>query len=348
MVAVDVGVGHQHDLVVAQLVEVELLVDAGAERGDDRLHLGVGQHLVDARLLDVEDLAADREDRLDPRVAALPGRAAGRVALDDEDLALLGVGRLAVRQLAGQAAAAEQALAGAGQVARLARGDPGADAAACDLRTMSLPSAGFCSSQAPSWSLTIRCTKPLASVLPSLVLVWPSNCGSPSLIEMIAVRPSRMSSPETRSSRFLIRPHSSPQWLTRRGERGAEALLVGAALVGVDGVGEGVHRLGERGVPLHRDLEAHVALGRRRAVSASKEMTVGLALSLRAVEVLDVVDQAAVVLEDLLERRRPRPRWIASAPAWSTSSATVSSCDRVGDLVGRAAARRGPRSRGPC
>ena len=60
----------------------------------------------------------------------------------------------------------------------------------------------------------MRCTKPLASVLPSLVLVWPSNCGSPSLIEMIAVRPSRMSSPETRSSRFLIRPHSSPQLLT--------------------------------------------------------------------------------------------------------------------------------------
>ena len=163
-------------------------------------------------------------------------------------------------ELAGQAAAAEQALAAAGQVARLAGGDPGADAAACALRTMSLPSAGFFSSQAPSWSLTTRCTKPLASVLPSLVLVWPSNCGSPSLIEMIAVRPSRTSSPETRSSRFLIRPHSSPQLLTRRGERGAEALLVGAALVGVDGVGEGVHRLGEGGVPLHRDLEAHVVL----------------------------------------------------------------------------------------
>ncbi len=87
-------------------------------------------------------------------------------------------------------------------------------AAAWALRMISLPSAGFCSSQAPSWSLTIRWTKPLASVLPSLVLVWPSNCGSPSLIEMIAVRPSRMSSPETRSSRFLIRPHSSPQMFT--------------------------------------------------------------------------------------------------------------------------------------
>ena len=53
------------------------------------------------------------------------GRAAGRVALDDEDLALLGVGRLAVGELAGQAAAAEQALAAAGQVAGLAGGDPG-------------------------------------------------------------------------------------------------------------------------------------------------------------------------------------------------------------------------------
>ena len=95
------------------------------ERGDDRLDLGVGQHLVDAGLLDVEDLAADREDRLDARVPALASRAAGRVALDDEDLALLGVGRLAVGELAGQAAAAEQPLARAGQVARLAGREPG-------------------------------------------------------------------------------------------------------------------------------------------------------------------------------------------------------------------------------
>ena len=213
MVAVDVGVGHQHDLVVAQLVEAELLVDAGAESGDDRLHLGVGEHLVDAGLLDVEDLAADRAGSPGPGGRGPGGRAAGRVALDDEDLALLGVGRLAVRQLAGQAAAAEQSLAAAGQVTRLAGRDPGA-AAAWALRTMSLPSAGFCSSQAPSWSLTTRCTKPLASVLPSLVLVWPSNCGSPSLIEMIAVRPSRMSSPETRSSGFFIRPQSAASLLT--------------------------------------------------------------------------------------------------------------------------------------
>ena len=40
-----------------------------------------------------------------------------------------------------------------------------------------------------------------------------------------------------------------------RRQRRAEALLVGAALVGVDGVGEGVHRLRIAGVPLHRDLD---------------------------------------------------------------------------------------------
>ena len=44
------------------------------------------------------------------------------------------------------------------------------------------------------------CTKDLATVLPSLVLVWPSNCGSDSLTWMIAVRPSRTSSPSRLSS----------------------------------------------------------------------------------------------------------------------------------------------------
>ena len=66
--------------------------------------------------------------------------------------------------------------------------------------------------------------------LPSLVLVWPSNCGSPSLIETIAARPSRMSSPV-----------SGPRWclddllLDRPlvddvGQRGPEAFFVRAAL----------------------------------------------------------------------------------------------------------------------
>ena len=74
--AVDVGVGEDHDAVVADLGDVELalvLADTHprADGGDERLDLGVLQHLVDAGALDVEDLAAQREDRLRPRVAGV-------------------------------------------------------------------------------------------------------------------------------------------------------------------------------------------------------------------------------------------------------------------------------------
>ena len=73
-----------------------------------------------------------------------------------------------------------------------------------DLRMTSRAGPGLRSSQSPSPSVTTRWTKPLASELPSLVLVWPSNCGSPSFIEMTAVRPSRMSSPVRLSSFSLM------------------------------------------------------------------------------------------------------------------------------------------------
>ena len=119
VLAVDVGVRHQDDLVIAELLDVEVLVDPGAEGRDQRLDLLVLQDLVDPRLLDVQDLAADREDRLVLRVAAGLGRAAGGVTLDDEDLALGGVVRLAVGQLARQRRRLQQALA-AGQVTGLA------------------------------------------------------------------------------------------------------------------------------------------------------------------------------------------------------------------------------------
>ena len=56
------------------------------------------------------------------------------------------------------------------------------------------------------------CTNDLASVLPSLVLVWPSNCGSASFTWMIAVRPSRTSSP-VRFSSFSLTSFCSRAYL---------------------------------------------------------------------------------------------------------------------------------------
>src|SRR5664279_5167427 len=63
--------------------------------------------------------------RILPRIAAALRGATGRVALDDEHLALGRVVRLAVRELARQASAAEESLAATGDVAGLACGDPG-------------------------------------------------------------------------------------------------------------------------------------------------------------------------------------------------------------------------------
>ena len=79
------------------------------------------EDLVDARLLDVEDLAAQRQHRLGVAVAALLGRAAGGVALDDEQLGERGVLDRAVGELARQRRVLERRLAPR-QVARLARG----------------------------------------------------------------------------------------------------------------------------------------------------------------------------------------------------------------------------------
>ena len=82
------------------------------------------QHLVEARALDVEDLAAQRQHRLVLAVAALLGGAAGRVALDDEEFGLGRIALLAIGELAGQRGDVERALAPR-QLARLARGFAG-------------------------------------------------------------------------------------------------------------------------------------------------------------------------------------------------------------------------------
>ncbi len=112
---VDVGVGHQDDLVVADALDVEMslvagALDAGADGGDHRPDLVVLERLLQVGLLDVQDLAAQRQNGLEAAVAPLFGRAAGRVALDDEELGFFGLFGLAVGQFAGQVVGLERVL----------------------------------------------------------------------------------------------------------------------------------------------------------------------------------------------------------------------------------------------
>ena len=181
--AVDVRVRHDDDAVIAQLGEVELvLADAAAERRDQRADLRRRQHLVEARALDVQDLALQRQDRLRAPIAALLGGAAGRVALDDEELGQRRILFLAVRELAGQARDVERALASR-QLARLARrfartrrvddlGDDG-------LRLRRMSRAGT----RRAFRATSDSTTPFTSDETSLSLVCDENFGSGSLTE---------------------------------------------------------------------------------------------------------------------------------------------------------------------
>src|SRR5205823_1416765 len=98
--AVDVGIRHDDDLVVAQLVGIELVADPGPERRDQRADFLAGQHLVHARALDVEDFAAQRQHRLERAIAALLGGPTGAVALADEQLRPRGVTLLPILERA--------------------------------------------------------------------------------------------------------------------------------------------------------------------------------------------------------------------------------------------------------
>ncbi len=81
---VDVGVGEENDLVVADLGQVEVVGHTGADGEDERLDLGVLEHLVDTCLLDVQDLSANRQDRLGARVTGVLGGAERGETFDDE------------------------------------------------------------------------------------------------------------------------------------------------------------------------------------------------------------------------------------------------------------------------
>ena len=109
--AIDVGVGHDDDAVVSQLLRlVFLLADASSQRGDQGDDLLRGDELFETRLLDIEDLALQGQDRLKLSVAPLLGRTAGGIALDEIQFAQRRILLLAVGQFPGQAHAVQHAL----------------------------------------------------------------------------------------------------------------------------------------------------------------------------------------------------------------------------------------------
>ena len=160
-------------------------------------------------------------------------------------------------------------------------------------------SCGFSSRNSASLALTTEATKPSMPGLPSLVFVWPSNCGSvqlgrddggQALADVLAGEVLVLLLELALLARVAVE---------RARERRAEARQVRAALVRVDVVGEREDGLLVGGVPLQRDLD------RALLALALEEDDLLLDRVLVLVEVGDEVLDAALVVE-LGRAARPR------------------------------------------
>ena len=302
MRTVDVCIGHDDNLVVARLGNVEVATVAGArrdtaaDRGDKRLNGVARERAVVAHALDVQNLAAQGQNRLDVSAAAVLGRAACRVALYDKELSQLGVTHRTIGELAGQRRRLEQALA-AGRLARLAGGVArlaGLLGLLDDLTSglgMLLEVIG----KAVGHDLERQrahigaAELGLGLALKLRIGQFDRDNGRQALAHIVAGQVGVF---------FLEQVLLASVIVNHAGERGAEALEVHAALWGVDVVGKRHDVLAVAAIPLqgHLDL-AHLGHGRIRIRFALNIDGVlkGLGDILALVEELDEVDDAASI-----------------------------------------------------
>jgi hypothetical protein len=179
--AVDVGVREDADLAVAQARESRVVVGAvrvDADRDRDVVDLVVREQAVALDLPGVEHLAAQRQDRLRLLVAAHLGAAAGRIALDQEDLVERRSRLSQSVSLPGSTATPEPFFFSTFCAARWR---------VCAWRITSsasfLPYSTCWLSQSSSAGLTQLDTRRSASRLFRRSLIWPWNCGSSTLAE---------------------------------------------------------------------------------------------------------------------------------------------------------------------
>ena len=114
--SIDIGIGHDDHLVVADLRQVEgfgviLRTEGYTQCGEYITYFLALKHLVLHSLLDVEDLTAQREDSLVYSVATCLGCTACGVTLDEEEFALGRIFGCAISKFAGESSTAERGLA---------------------------------------------------------------------------------------------------------------------------------------------------------------------------------------------------------------------------------------------
>ena len=81
---IDIRIGHDDDLVVAQFLQIKLVANAGAHRLDQRADLFGGNDPVKPGAFHIQDFTLQWQNSLKLAVAAVFGRAASRIALDQK------------------------------------------------------------------------------------------------------------------------------------------------------------------------------------------------------------------------------------------------------------------------
>ena len=103
MGSIHVRIGHDNDLVIAELTDIKVIAVAlgktTAKGVNHGLDLRIGQDLIDAGLLHVQDLTPDGQDGLEVPVPGRLGGAACGISLYDKNLAFGSVPTLAIGQL---------------------------------------------------------------------------------------------------------------------------------------------------------------------------------------------------------------------------------------------------------
>ena len=89
--AVDIGVGHDDDAAVAEFRDVKIFSDSALQRLNEDANFFEAENLIQACLLNIEQLSTQWQDRLVDMVAATLGRSTCGITLDDKELGLLDI-----------------------------------------------------------------------------------------------------------------------------------------------------------------------------------------------------------------------------------------------------------------
>ena len=105
MRTVHICIRHDNNFVITKFGNIEIVMDAGTERGDHSLDLLIGIDPVQTGFLDIKDFSSQGHNGLITDITAVFGGTECGVTLYDEDLALFRILLRAVRKLSGKSGA---------------------------------------------------------------------------------------------------------------------------------------------------------------------------------------------------------------------------------------------------